>query len=633
MVPHSPVNEQVPFRLELVSMPWHSLDTPSLAMGILGKLVRQRLPKWEVRERYANVAWAEKILDMMGLLPADYDEIATNVFSGIGEWVFSSALHETIEWKVDQFMATLDDGTRRWESTLRDLHRATPAFVAALASSIVADNPTIIGLTTTFMQTAPSLALARAVKKLRPETIVVMGGANCDGKQGEAIHRAFPYVDFVVCGEGERPLVELLTAIEVGAIDLSSIASLCWRRDGSQVRNPDGPMFPIDQVPMPDHDAYFDTIGNSPILAYVNPQIVLEAARGCWWGEKHHCTFCGLNGSGMKFRSKQPDVVWNEIATLVERHKVLDITMVDNIMDMDYFGTLLPRIQRSGLDLRIHYEVKANLSPAQLDTLAKAKVFQIQPGIESLSSSVLQLMNKGVAGVQNVALLRNAESRALTVSWNILYGFPGESSDEYERVIAQIPNLYHLQPPTGASRICLERFSPHFNDASLGFPERWPAPFYEIVFDEPIDVLSDLAFLFNTPPLGINGDLENRLRAAVETWIQAFPRSSLFVIDEGEQLLFMDGRLGRGAKYHEVRSRLECATYRQLLGRPHSRSSLTRSLSELGITVRADALDHTLNGFRQSGLVFEDGDRVVAVATAFDPTTFKPGLRVMEAVA
>jgi radical SAM superfamily enzyme YgiQ (UPF0313 family) len=66
----------------------------------------------------------------------------------------------------------------------------------------------------------------------------------------------------------------------------------------------------------------------------VEPKLVIESSRGCWWGHKHYCTFCGLNGSLMTFRSKHPDAFFAEITELANRHRILDMIVVDNIMDM-----------------------------------------------------------------------------------------------------------------------------------------------------------------------------------------------------------------------------------------------------------------------------------------------------------
>ncbi|MGI5451625.1 hypothetical protein ACQEWB_00215 [Streptomyces sp. CA-249302] len=74
---------------------------------------------------------------------------------------------------------------------------------------------------------------------------------------------------------------------------------------------------------------------------------MVEGARGCWWGEKHHCTFCGLNSSFMEYRSKSPDAFYDEVVRQVERHQVLDLYVVDNILDMKYLPTVLPRMHES----------------------------------------------------------------------------------------------------------------------------------------------------------------------------------------------------------------------------------------------------------------------------------------------
>ena len=73
-------------------------------------------------------------------------------------------------------------------------------------------------------------------------------------------------------------------------------------------------------------------------------------------------------------------------------------------------------------------------------------------------------MRKGVRAGQNINLLRWAQYYGITVSWNILWGFPGESEEDYAEQAALLPDLIHLQPPMSAGRIWMERFSPLFTD-------------------------------------------------------------------------------------------------------------------------------------------------------------------------
>ena len=92
-----------------------------------------------------------------------------------------------------------------------------------------------------------------------------------------------------------------------------SAASRRRRRHRHRSRN-------LDTLPIPDYDDYIDALASSPAAADVTPMLMLETSRGCWWGEKHHCTFCGLNGLTMAFRSKTPERVIEEIETLRSRY-------------------------------------------------------------------------------------------------------------------------------------------------------------------------------------------------------------------------------------------------------------------------------------------------------------------------
>src|SRR5262249_3404469 len=131
----------------------------------------------------------------------------------------------------------------------------------------------------------------------------------------------------------------------------------------------------------------------------------VETSRGCWWGEKHHCLFCGLNSEYMQFRAKSKDRALAEILQLVHHYGINQVAAVDNIIDMHYFRELLPEIKSRRLGLRLFYETKANLTKDQVRLLSEAGVTMIQPGIESFHSKVLHLMRKGVSPLQCAQLL------------------------------------------------------------------------------------------------------------------------------------------------------------------------------------------------------------------------------------
>src|SRR5207245_918226 len=93
------------------------------------------------------------------------------------------------------------------------------------------------------------------------------------------------------------------------------------------------PFEDIGTLPTPDFDEYFERWEHSPLRSHIQPSLLMESARGCWWGEKSHCTFCGLNGLTMSFRGKSADRTLEEFSVLVARYpSAACVRFTDNIM-------------------------------------------------------------------------------------------------------------------------------------------------------------------------------------------------------------------------------------------------------------------------------------------------------------
>jgi ribosomal peptide maturation radical SAM protein 1 len=219
--------------------------------------------------------------------------------------------------------------------------------------------------------------------------------------------------------------------------------------------------------------------------------VPFESSRGCWWGQKATCRFCGLNGSTMSYRAKSPERVLRELETLAKRHRSLSFNAADNIMSRDHLHSVMAPLASSNVDYWLFYEVKANLSRPDIKLLGQAGVRALQPGIESLSSHVLRLMLKGAKASTNVNLLRWARYYGIETHWNILFGFPGETVEDYADQQLLARQMVHLQPPGGFLRIGLERFSPYFENPDE-FPVRGgpavPEPGYAHTYPKSVDL-------------------------------------------------------------------------------------------------------------------------------------------------
>jgi ribosomal peptide maturation radical SAM protein 1 len=394
------------------------------------------------------------------------------------------------------------------------------------------------------------------------------------------------------------------------------VDGVCWREaDGTPVANAyHGLTVPAGLWPAPDYTDWFATLEASPLEGQLDPQLVWESARGCWWGERSHCTFCGLNAGSIAFRSKPGEQVYAELAEAVAKYKTPNVVMVDNIIDLSYFDTLLPALAESDWDLRLFYETKSCLTTEQVALCRAAGVLEIQPGIESLSTPVLDLMGKGARGPRQVGLLRDCESYDVAVAWNYLYGFPGEEEAHYDEVLAQLPNLVHLQPPGVVCRIAIERFAPYFENPALGFAETSPTDALGLVYDVPAEELRELAYLFDAPARGVSDEYMAAFRAAVAAWQDVYAASTFTRRSVDGAIHLRDRRAGRERDV-VLTDPAEVAAY-DLLTKDRTPRALATALEERGFDVDVPAL---LERWLADGFVFGEGGRWVALATDDDP--------------
>jgi ribosomal peptide maturation radical SAM protein 1 len=483
-------------------MPFADVRRPAIGVSLL--------KAGAVREGYsATVEYC--CLPMAAVMgPDNYLQISNSYPPDIllGEWFFADDLFGDQIPAEDEYLDRILSPHAPPETIdqIRKARRGRSRYLDDVARRIASHSPKIVGFTTTFHQTCASLAVARRLKEMPNSPTIVFGGANCEGEMGLQLLQSFPWIDFICCGESDISFLKLLHHLLRGGT--AEIPGVLKRRQSVEVSASEL-VKDMDLLPVPDYDDYFEQLGQSGISSALAVNLIFETSRGCWWGAKHHCTFCGLNGAAMAFRSKTPDRALDEIVSLYRKYGIVRVCCVDNILDMRYIDTLFPRLAECGLEMQFFYEVKANLRLEQLARLHSGGMRQIQPGIESFSNQVLRLMEKGVTGFQNIQLLRWCEELGIDCVWNVIAGFPGEYESEYARMAELIPLLTHLNPPCTCTQVRLDRFSPfHSRAESFGFKKVRPARAYFFVFPLGRAELSRLAYFFDFD----YGDGRNPLR-------------------------------------------------------------------------------------------------------------------------
>jgi ribosomal peptide maturation radical SAM protein 1 len=545
----------------LVNMPFSALHWPSMGLGLL----KAGLKKRNIRSRVYNLNL--RFARQLGTEP--YQRLAFSEPTDLAaEWVFSTGLYPT-DAELDRryFKEILEDGrrlvsanpgdrTRSMQEEVIECRKQVEPFLADALESIPWDSHSIVGFTSVFQQQMASLSLARRLKGRHPHLYIVMGGANCEGRMGRAVLRCFPFIDAVCSGEGDLVFPELVERL-LGGRPVGKIAGIL-HREASGIRllplaldeaESAPPVEEMDALPHPDFDDYFEEIAADPVPG-VAPRLLFETSRGCWWGEKQHCTFCGLNGKTMAFRHKSGPRAIEELKSLLARYGryTQKISAVDNIIPLEYFKTFLPMLRDLKLDLELFYETKSNLRKEQIKLYREAGLTQIQPGIESLVTPVLRLMRKGVTRLQNIQTLKWCHQFGVRVHWNYIIGFPGEDPADYEGQASLVRAISHLAPPDGWGEVRFDRFSPYFTQsAALGVQNLSPYRSYRHVY-RGVDEGSrfDLAYYFEGDFDGCErvAEYTRDLTGALDDWMANGHRYALCSMALGERVLVFDLRPG-----------------------------------------------------------------------------------------
>lgn len=605
--------------LLFVVMPWAFPDNPAIGPSLLQRLLEEAGFRSQVL--YPGL----ELITAMGATFYDamsndlaYFEVSDHFFSCYvhgKDAVQSDLFFERLQAEKDDLTSILGPDPRKAFTQLRDV--IIPDLIEQLARVIAERDIPAVGFSCTFNQVLASLALAKRLKQLKPEVKTLFGGPSFDCEMGLAHHRKYQAImDHVFLGEADEQIVGIAQRI-CAKQPLDGIQGLTVFKDGAVRTSTLYCLANGLEVPPPNYDDFYlqrrEVEAKGFRLPPVGP-LPFESSRGCWWAVKLTCSFCGLNGGRFDFRSKSPSRVVAELEDLSTRYSTLDFRASDNIIDISHFKLLFPKIEQSGLDYSLWYQTRTNLKKDDVVALKHGKVSVIQAGIESFSDNVLKLMRKGVTGLQNIQFLKWCKELGVGVSYFILYGFPGETAEDYDEVAGIVPLIVHLPPPVRMQHIQLHRFSPMYNQpAEFGVDEIYAREYTSFVY--PDDVLEkDLLYTFTH----YSAQTENAeqyttcLRAAVDHWITHHYQSRpVLEMRVGKDfLLIHDTRWGDERRYYLNAVQKEIVLLSDAVA---ARWKIANALLERFPDLDAGAVESEIKVLEESGIVLAHKERVLAL--------------------
>jgi magnesium-protoporphyrin IX monomethyl ester (oxidative) cyclase len=384
----------------LVSMPYALIENPSISIGLLKSILKR--DGIDASCVYANIQFAQAIGVEI------YNSVHRNPMSVfVQEWTFGGVAFPEFHPDHDAFLLrALGPGSsgEALRETAWRLRAAAGGFIDRLAAAIVAQRPKIVGCSSAFAQQVSSLALLRRIREREPGIVTMMGGPNCETEMGLAAHASYTWVDYVVSGEADelisdlcrallmdRPLLGLLPYGVLGPEDRHSNYSAITNAANGNI--PRATTRNFAGLPAPDYSDYFRAIDEANLRTQVHPRLLIETSRGCWWGARKQCTFCGQNTTAAGYRVKSSKQILDEFARLATEYQVRNFQMVDNMIGPTHLQEVLPAMEQMGAPYRVFCESKSTLKRSDVRRLRAAGVNLIRVGIESLDNRILTLLN------------------------------------------------------------------------------------------------------------------------------------------------------------------------------------------------------------------------------------------------
>ena len=303
----------------------------------------------------------------------------------------------------------------------------------------------IIGISSTFMGIEDVKQIANKVERDNPHATVVLGGPLSWSISPVEILQLVPAIDYIILREGEQTFLELIQAIEAKA-DTSRIAGLAYKRDGKIVQTAPRQPMQCEAIRRPDWKLMgIPSIKRLPVLP-------VETSRGC----PFNCAYCSEVSywdKPVRYRSIE-SVVQELIYDAAELH-INTFRFTDSCFSAppERCGQLCDSIyeacNKNGTPVRwSSYARISNLDYPLLEKMKRSGCVALDIGLESGSTEMLRSMGRNYAPEAAVNIARFARELGIVTNFNVVVGFPGETSDSIMRTADLIEKA---EPDTFAS--------------------------------------------------------------------------------------------------------------------------------------------------------------------------------------
>jgi radical SAM superfamily enzyme YgiQ (UPF0313 family) len=249
--------------------------------------------------------------------------------------------------------------------------------------------------------------------------------------------------DFVLLGEAEQTLSELMAAIGEQQNYFLSIAGLAYKQDNAVIKTAKRNVLKeLDSLPFPAWDLVDIEIYRKTWLKHKGYfSMNMGTTRGC----PFKCNWCAKPIYGNRYNSRSPQNVVAELAMLKEKFNFDHIWFCDDIFGLKpgWVHEFADLLEKEQLAFRFKIQARADLLLQEnyIRDLARAGCENIWMGAESGSQKILDAMDKGTTVEQIYEATRLLKKNGINPSFFIQFGYPGETKDDIAKTIRMINEL------------------------------------------------------------------------------------------------------------------------------------------------------------------------------------------------
>jgi len=350
--------------------------------------------------------------------------------------------------------------TRRGDTTRIVDGRRYRLSGAALLAEAERFQPEAIGITAMSFEAPEATDLIRRLKQRWPEVPVILGGPHATGC-GPALLEACA-ADYLVLGEGEDALVELLDALE-GKGELGGVRGVARREQGKVVdAGPRSGCVELSELEVDwegiNPPAYFSWWRRNAMntIARSKRRLPVFTSRGCPFG----CAYCH-HIFGRTYRTFPVEKTVAEMLRLRDRYRLGEFEIIDDTFNLklEHSKAVMREIIRRGVATPLAFSngLRADrMDDELLDLMRRAPTFRVDYAIESASPRIQKMMHKNLNLERAREVVKQTAATGIVTGAYYILGFPGESEDEMMATLeyaGSLPNhiasFFYLMPFPG----------------------------------------------------------------------------------------------------------------------------------------------------------------------------------------